>query len=109
MFFPITKWRRRRAPEFSLGGAFPTWVQNSLTGHGLSRPVWTGLPETSRVVREEIFGPCCHVRPFDTEEEAIRLAHDSPYGLASVIWTENLSRAHRVAPKIEVGIIWVNT
>ena len=92
-----------------VGGAFPTWVQNSLTGHGLSRPVWTGLPETSRVVREEIFGPCCHVRPFDTEEEAIRLAHDSPYGLASVIWTENLSRAHRVAPKIEVGIIWVNT
>ena len=42
------------------------------------------------MIREEIFGPCCHVRPFDTEEEAIRLANDSPFGLASVIWTENL-------------------
>ena len=68
----------------------------------------TGLPETARTVREEIFGPVCHVAPFDTEDEALRLANDSPYGLASTVWTRDLSRAHRVAPKVETGIVWVN-
>ena len=63
---------------------------------------------SSAVVREEIFGPCCHVRPFDTEEEAVRLANDTQYGLATTIWTTKLARAHRVAAKIEVGICWVN-
>jgi aminomuconate-semialdehyde/2-hydroxymuconate-6-semialdehyde dehydrogenase len=92
-----------------VGGGVPDPGLKLVDGAWIEPTVWTGLPETSRVVREEIFGPCCHVQPFDTEEEAIRLANDSPYGLASVIWTENLSRAHRVAPKIEVGIIWVNT
>ena len=71
--------------------------------------IWTGLPEDSAVIREEIFGPCCHIAPFDTEEEAIRLANDTPYGLASAIWTENLTRAHRVAPQIDVGLCWVNS
>lgn len=71
--------------------------------------IWTGLPETSAVIREEIFGPCCHIAPFDAEEEAISLANDSPYGLATSIWTENLTRAHRVAAQIDVGITWVNS
>lgn len=92
-----------------VGGGVPDLGPKLADGAWIEPTVWTELPETSRVIREEIFGPCCHVRPFDTEEEAIRLANDSPYGLASVIWTENLSRAHRVAPQIEVGIIWVNT
>lgn len=70
--------------------------------------VLTGLPETARTVREEVFGPICHVAPFDTEEEAVRLANDSPYGLAATVWTQNLSRAHRVAPRVETGIVWVN-
>jgi aminomuconate-semialdehyde/2-hydroxymuconate-6-semialdehyde dehydrogenase len=70
--------------------------------------IWTGLPEDSAVVREEIFGPCCHVRAFDTEEEAVRLANDTQYGLATTVWTAKLARAHRVAAKIEVGICWVN-
>lgn len=71
--------------------------------------IWTGLPETSAVIREEIFGPCCHIAPFDAEEEVISLANDSPYGLATSIWTENLSRAHRLAAEIDVGITWVNS
>ncbi|MEZ5840130.1 MAG: aldehyde dehydrogenase family protein [Hyphomicrobiales bacterium] len=70
--------------------------------------IWTGLPESSRVVQEEIFGPCCHVQPFDTEEEAVRLANDTPYGLAAAVWTENASRAH-VAAQMDVGICWVNS
>ena len=49
--------------------------------------IWTGLPETARCIKEEVFGPVCHVAPFDTEEEAIRLASDSRYGLAAAVWT----------------------
>lgn len=91
------------------GGGVPDLGPDLADGAWVEPTIWTGLHECSRVMREEIFGPCCHVQPFDTEEEAIRLANDSPYGLASVIWTENLSRAHRVAPRIDVGIVWVNT
>ena len=71
--------------------------------------IWTGLPEDAVVLTEEIFGPCCHVAPFDSEDEVVRLANASPYGLATSIWTQNLSRAHRVAGRIRVGIAWVNS
>ena len=77
-------------------------------GYFVEPTVWTGLPETSAVVREEIFGPCTHITPFDTEDEAISLANDSPYGLATTIWTTDLARAHRTAAAIDVGITWVN-
>ncbi len=71
--------------------------------------IWTGLPETACVVREEIFGPCCHVQPFDTEEQVVEWANDTRYGLAAAIWTENSSRAHRVAAQLDAGIVWVNS
>ena len=90
------------------GGGIPTMAGDLANGSWIEPTIWTGLPETSPIVREEIFGPCCHVAPFDTEEEAIRLANDTPYGLACSIYTENLTRAHRVAPRIECGIVWVN-
>ncbi|TAM14071.1 MAG: aldehyde dehydrogenase family protein, partial [Rhodanobacter sp.] len=67
------------------------------------------LPETSPVIREEIFGPCCHIAPFDREEEAVALANDTPYGLCTTVWTGNLGRAHRVAAGIDVGIAWINS
>src|SRR6201996_347422 len=57
--------------------------------------IWVGAKDDAAIIREEIFGPCCHIRPFDSEEEAVRLANDTPYGLAAAVWTENLSRAHR--------------
>jgi aminomuconate-semialdehyde/2-hydroxymuconate-6-semialdehyde dehydrogenase len=71
--------------------------------------IWTGLSDDATPVREEIFGPVCHVRPFDEEDEAIALANDSTYGLASMVWTQNLSRAHRVAASVDAGICWVNS
>lgn len=77
-------------------------------GYWIEPTVWTGLSENAPVVSEEIFGPCTHLTPFDSEEEAVMLANDSPYGLATSIWTNSLSRAHRVARQIEVGIAWVN-
>jgi aminomuconate-semialdehyde/2-hydroxymuconate-6-semialdehyde dehydrogenase len=91
------------------GGGVPTFDDARDSGHFVEPTIWTGLPETSRLVREEIFGPCCHVSPFDSEDEVIAKVNDDDYGLASVIWTQDLSRAHRVAPKIEVGLVWVNS
>ncbi|TFY97430.1 2-hydroxymuconic semialdehyde dehydrogenase [Ramlibacter rhizophilus] len=90
------------------GGSVPQMPGELAEGAWIEPTVWTGLPETSAVVREEIFGPCCHVRPFDTEEEAIRLANDTPYGLAAALHTTNLARAHRVGAQLEVGICWIN-
>ncbi|MGY8795105.1 MAG: aldehyde dehydrogenase family protein, partial [Woeseiales bacterium] len=89
------------------GGGVPT-VANHDNGYWIEPTVWTGLTEDSSVVRDEIFGPCTHVTPFDDEEEALTLANNSPYGLATSLWTSNLSRAHRVSRQIEVGICWVN-
>ncbi|WP_255744429.1 2-hydroxymuconic semialdehyde dehydrogenase [Aliiroseovarius sediminis] len=91
------------------GGGAPTFDDARDGGHFVEPTIWTGLPETSRLIREEIFGPCCHIAPFDTEDEVIAMANDNDYGLASAIWTQDISRAHRVAPKIEVGLVWVNS
>ncbi|MFG2090711.1 MULTISPECIES: 2-hydroxymuconic semialdehyde dehydrogenase [unclassified Spirillospora] len=90
------------------GGGAPEFGDERDGGFYVEPTVLTGLPETARTVREEIFGPVCHIAPFDTEDEALALANDSPYGLASTVWTRDLSRAHRVAPRIETGIVWVN-
>ncbi|HEX6705810.1 MAG TPA: 2-hydroxymuconic semialdehyde dehydrogenase [Albitalea sp.] len=90
------------------GGGVPDMPAELADGAWIAPTIWTGLPETSAVVREEIFGPCCHVRPFDAEDEVVRLANDTPYGLAATIWTRDLARAHRVAARMEAGIVWVN-
>jgi len=91
------------------GGGVPAMPDELAGGAWIQPTIWTGLPETASVVREEIFGPCCHIRPFDTEEEAVRLANDTEYGLATTVWTQNLSRAHRVAGRVHVGIAWINS
>ncbi len=91
------------------GGGVPVMAGDLAAGSWVQPTIWTGLPETASVVREEIFGPCCHIRPFDTEDEAVALANDTGYGLSSTIWTSNLRRAHRVAAAVEAGIVWVNS
>jgi aminomuconate-semialdehyde/2-hydroxymuconate-6-semialdehyde dehydrogenase len=91
------------------GGGIPDMQGDLSKGSWVQPTIWTGLSDDASVIREEIFGPCCHIRPFDTEEEALRLANDTRYGLAASVWTTNLSRAHRVAAKIEVGICWINS
>lgn len=67
-----------------------------------------GLPYNCRTNQEEIFGPVVTLIPFETEEEVLMMANSTEYGLASIIWTENLSRAHRMAANIQTGIVWIN-
>jgi aminomuconate-semialdehyde/2-hydroxymuconate-6-semialdehyde dehydrogenase len=91
-----------------VGGSVPQFG-NALDGGFYIQPtIYTGLKESARCVKEEIFGPVCHVAPFDSEEEAIAMANDTKYGLAASIWTTNLKRGHRVAQKMNAGITWVN-
>ena len=91
------------------GGGVPTMHADLQAGAWVQPTIWTGLPETASVVREEIFGPCCHIRAFDTEAEVVKLANANRYGLSTTIWTENLKCAHRMAASIDVGITWVNS
>lgn len=100
---------RKDGANIVTGGGVPEMPANLSEGAWVEPTIWTGLGEDSAVVQEEIFGPCCHIAPFDSEEEVISLVNDTPYGLAAAVWTENLSRAHRVAPKLEVGLCWVNS
>jgi aminomuconate-semialdehyde/2-hydroxymuconate-6-semialdehyde dehydrogenase len=77
-------------------------------GYYLEPTVIEGLAYTCRTNQEEIFGPVVTLTPFDTEEEALLMANSTVYGLASMVWTENLTRAHRIAEKIHAGIVWIN-
>ncbi len=93
----------------ALGGVAPSAPNDRCRdGYFFPPTVITGLPVGCRVNREEIFGPVVTVTPFDKEEEVIGYANDTEYGLASSVWTQNLSRAHRVAEQIHTGTVWVN-
>ncbi|ALS97040.1 2-hydroxymuconic semialdehyde dehydrogenase [Lacimicrobium alkaliphilum] len=100
---------REEGATFITGGGVPEFGDERDQGAWVEPTIITGLPESSRCVKEEIFGPICHITPFDTEEEAISLANDSRYGLAAAIWTRDISRGHRVAREMEAGMVWVNT
>jgi len=91
------------------GGGVPEVPEALKNGNWIQPTIWTDLADDAAVVKEEIFGPCCHIRPFDSEEEVVGLANSTDYGLATTIWTKDLPRAHRMAAKIDVGICWVNS
>ncbi len=91
------------------GGGVPRMGEKYAGGAWIQPTIWTGLGDGARVMKEEIFGPCCHVMPFDSEDEAVAKANDNAYGLACAIWTRDVSRAHRVAQRMQVGISWVNS
>lgn len=91
------------------GGGVPEFGDARDNGFWVEPTVIAGLPDGARCITEEIFGPICHVAPFDTESEVIRRANSTPYGLAASIWTTSLNRAHRVSQAMKVGLAWVNT
>ena len=87
--------------QVSLSGEFEN-------GWYIAPTIIEGLSFNCRTNQEEIFGPVVTIMPFDTEEEVLMMANSTKYGLASTVWTENLSKAHRVAAKLHTGIVWVN-
>ncbi len=78
-------------------------------GNYLRPTVFADVPQTASIFQEEIFGPVVGITPFDTEAEAVELANDVKYGLAAYVWTNDLTRGHRVSQAIEAGMVWMNS
>ncbi len=98
----------KEGAELVTGGEIPEFDDERDMGAFVKPTIWTGLPEDARCMKEEIFGPVCHITPFDREDEVVAYANDSNYGLAAAVWTTDGDKAQRVARQMEVGICWVN-
>lgn len=83
-------------------------VDRELGGWFIEPTVIEGLPYDCRTNQEEIFGPVVTIIPFDSEAEVLAYANSVRYGLSATVWTQDLSRAHRIAAKLESGIVWIN-
>lgn len=94
---------------FVMGGGVPQFNDERDMGCFIEPTIITCLSDNAHVNQEEVFGPICHISVFDDEDEVIDRVNNTDYGLAASVWTENLSRAHRVSPQLDVGLVWVNT
>jgi len=93
-----------------VGGEFPAELRGTEFEPGAYyRPTLvTGVSQDSEIVQQELFGPVLVALPFDSDDEAIRLANDTPFGLAASAWTKDLVRAHRASRDIQAGCVWIN-
>lgn len=91
------------------GGDVPEFGDVRDQGAYVLPTIWTDLPDGARCVQEEVFGPVCHIAPFDSEDEVIERVNGTAYGLATALWTRDLGRAHRISRRFHVGMVWVNT
>ena len=87
----------------------PVEMKGEHEGGSFLRPaIIEGLPFDCRTNKEEIFGPVVTITPFDTEEEVLKYANSTDYGLSATIWTKDITRANRIAESIQAGVVWVN-
>ncbi|ROZ53018.1 aldehyde dehydrogenase family protein [Rhodococcus sp. WS1] len=99
---------QREGAKLVTGGKVETGISATAGGFFVEPTVFSGVENSMTIAREEIFGPVISVIPFEDEEEALRLANDTDYGLAGGVWTESFSTAHKMVEGIQAGTIWVN-
>ncbi len=95
----------KKEAKLAIGGGRPKQFGK---GHYLEPTIFYDVDNNARIAREEIFGPVASVIPFEGEPEAIRIANDTPYGLAAAVWTRDIYKAFRVVKSLRAGIVWVN-
>ncbi|MBX3468126.1 MAG: aldehyde dehydrogenase family protein [Planctomycetes bacterium] len=96
---------RRDGARLVLGGGAPRGLA---PGYFVEPTIFDGVDPGARLAQEEVFGPVVAVIPFDGEEEAVRIANATPYGLAAAVWTRDINRAFRVVKRVRAGVVWVN-
>ncbi|KAL4964220.1 aldehyde dehydrogenase ALDH [Aspergillus stella-maris] len=101
---------KRDGAKVVIGGSAHTPAdEKNKNGYFLEPTVFTGASDDLAIVREEVFGPVVVILPFTSEEDAVKRANDTTYGLGAAVFTRDLERAHRVAADIEAGMVWVNS
>ncbi len=101
------KGAKEEGARIAHGGKHPEGAEFA-NGYFIEPTILADVRPSMTVAQEEIFGPVVCIIPFDTEEEALAIANDIPYGLGCSIWTRDVARAHRVASEVEAGIVWIN-
>lgn len=100
---------RQEGGKILLGGEAPELPGKLAKGYFLNPTVLVDLPESSRCLQEEIFGPVVSITKFKTEEEAIQKANNVSYGLSATIWSQDIQKARRLAAQLDVGTVWINS
>jgi betaine-aldehyde dehydrogenase len=95
----------KREAKVAVGGGVPKAFGK---GYYVEPTIFYDVDNSARIAREEIFGPVCAVIPFEDEKDAIRIANDSPYGLAAAVWSRDIYKALRMVKSLRAGIVWVN-
>src|SRR5262245_34070149 len=95
----------KKEAKTAIGGGRPKQIGK---GYYVEPTIFYDVENSARIAREEIFGPVASVIPFDGEPDAIRIANDTPYGLAGAVWTRDIYKAFRVVKSLRAGIVWVN-